>query len=173
MALVATACGGDSEPSSEGAASEPASDSPAEIIEALRVSYNTEDMDSLEALFTEESVIIDHPSTLFQGFGSDGKSLVGLQEIRDGNEFDRENAAPGEAYEFVNVEVDGDTVTWDHAWEGANLAEWCGEGHSATVVDGKVMTWNYSPDTQPCAPECSFEDVFTDGEVPEKCHRQA
>ena len=154
-------------------AEEFAAASPAEVIEVFRVAYNTGDMDSLEALFTEESVIIDHPSALFQGFGSDGKSLAGLQEIRAGNEWDRQNAAPAEAYEFVNVEVDGDTVTWDHAWEGANLAEWCGEGHSATVIDGKVITWSYSPETHPCAADCAFEDVFTEGDMPDRCRRQA
>ncbi|NIR40236.1 MAG: hypothetical protein GWN07_30950, partial [Actinobacteria bacterium] len=74
------------------------------------------------------------------------------------------------AYEFLDVEVSGDTITWDHTWEGVNGAEWCGEGHNAVIVDSVFVTWNYAQDTHPCSPDCTFADVFQEP-LPDVCRR--
>ena len=181
-ALAVAACGGDdggAESSGDDAADDAgeADDgtgettmSPEEVVEAYRLAYNADEIDGVMALFSEESILVDHPTALFGGVGDGGNTLTGLDEIRQANAQDRTSAADGGAYEFLDVEVSGDTITWDHTWEGVNGAEWCGEGHNAVIVDRVFVTWNYAQDTHPCSPDCTFADVFQEP-LPDVCRR--
>ena len=170
LALGGAACGGDDDSDTPAGAGADTSATHEEVIETYRTAYNAGDIDAVMALFTEDSVLIDHPTALFGGVGDGGNSLTGLVEIREANDVDRGTAAEIDAYEFLNVEDEGDTISWDHTWEGLNGAEWCGEGHSAVIAEGKFVSWNYAPDTHPCSPDCSFDDAVGDN-PPEACRR--
>jgi hypothetical protein len=65
------ACGDDSETGSA-----ESTGSPTEVLEAYRVAYNAADMDGVMALFTDESVLVDHPTALFGGVGDGGNTLT-------------------------------------------------------------------------------------------------
>ena len=137
--MVARACGSGDDSSSEPteiATTEPtetATTEPTEtaidltvgVIEAYRVAYNADDMDAVVALFTEESVL-----TGYAGFDT---SWTGLDEIREATVEDRASSTDVDAYAFVDVEVTGDTVTWNHTWLSRNGVERCGEGHSEVI----------------------------------------
>jgi hypothetical protein len=187
LGLIAAACGRDDDSSSEpteettqettqetteetteettDVAVEETTDVAVEVIEEYRIAYNADDMDGVMALFTEESVLTGHA-------GLD-TSWTGLDEIRESNVVDRASAAEADAYVFVNVEANGDTVTWNHTWLSATGVEWCGEGHSAVIGEGKFVTWTYAPANQihPCSPDCALADAFADGQAPDVCDR--
>jgi len=174
LAFVASSCGGDSEPGSTDPqpTSAEARMTADGVLEAYREAYNAADIDELMSLFDADSIVTNHPAALYQGVGSGNGTLSGLVEIREANELDRGNAAEVGAYEFTNVKITGDTITWDHTWLGANGAEWCGAGHSAVMSDGRFVTWTYAdPATNvPCSPDCSPGDAFQE-QAPAACNR--
>ncbi|MDH3730942.1 MAG: hypothetical protein OES13_07465 [Acidimicrobiia bacterium] len=59
-------------------------------------------------------------------------------------------AAEADAYAIANVEVEGDTVTWDHVWTDNRGEKWCAEGHAAVVAEGKIGTWIWSQKPNRC-----------------------
>ena len=102
------------------------------------------------ALFTEESVIRNHPEEFFAHGGpafTDGRS-EGLEEIRTLLAYEME--LPGALYEFSNYEVSGNTVTWDSVYAAPSKSDdFCAEGHRAVVEDSKILSWDYRQDA-PC-----------------------
>ncbi len=121
MALVLSACGGDDA-------------DPASTIEAYEVEYNAGDIDGVMALFSEDSVITGHPFAA---------SSTGLTEIRALHVTDMGAAASENAYTISNVEVTGNTVTWDHLWVNNGGEEYCQVGQSVVVEDGIILTWTW------------------------------
>lgn len=115
---------------------------PAAVVEDYRVSYNGGDIEEVMTAFTDESVITGHP------FADES---AGLAEIRSLHLGDMSAAAQTDAYEFSNIEVSGDTVTWDHVWLNDDGEEWCAEGHSAVITDGQIITWTFAPNPDLCA----------------------
>ena len=120
-ALIFGACGGDDA-------------DPAEVIEDYIAAYNAGDVDAVMVLFSEESVVTGHP---FES-RSEGLSSIRAVQVRD-----RNSAATDNPYTISNVEVSGDTVTWDHVWISDDGSQFCMQGHTAVTEDGKILTWSW------------------------------
>jgi hypothetical protein len=108
-------------------------DDPAVTIQAYAAATNADDLDAVLTLFTEESVIVNHPRL-------PSAPMAGLDAIR----VDHMTELPSTAsFTISNVSVLGDTVTWDAVSVKESGVEWCGEGHSAVVIDGKILSWTW------------------------------
>lgn len=115
---------------------------PASTLNAYIAAYNDKDIDAVMELFTEESVVAGHP---YSTTGSE----TGLEAIRTFQRIDMTAAAEEDAYTISNVEVSGDTVTWDHVWIDDQGQQFCKYGMSASVEDGKFVLFNF-PDGFGC-----------------------
>jgi uncharacterized protein (TIGR02246 family) len=115
---------------------------PAATIEAYVAAYNAADVDAIVELFDENAVITNHP----------GGTFTGTEQIRSLHEGGGADGADGTvAYTISNIEVSGNTVTWDHVWSGeednGEPFQSCVEGHTATVEDGQIVSWTWPPPT--------------------------
>jgi ketosteroid isomerase-like protein len=118
-----------------------ADEGPAAVVTSYVEAYNADDMDAVLELFTEESTITGHPA---------GPDIEGLESIRNLNVTDRAWAHADDPYTISDVEVDGDTVTWNHVWISSEGDEWCGDGNEAVVQDGSIVEWTFAPNPHPC-----------------------
>ena len=116
-----------------------------DTIAAYVEAYNAGDIDGVMALFSEESVVSNSPLDP----QVDGQSQ-GLAEIRSLHRADMTSAAGENAYTISNVQVSGNTVSWDHVWVNNVGTEWCAQGHSAVVEDGIILSWTFAGATQRC-----------------------
>ena len=107
---------------------------PDQTIRAYTTAYNTHNIDAVMAFFTEESAVTGHP------FAAEA---VGLSAIRILNIEDIAAAAEFRAYMISNLEVNGDTVTWDHVWTNDEGDTYCQQGQTAIVKDGTILTWTW------------------------------
>ena len=105
-------------------------DDPAVTIQAYAEATNADDLDAVLALFTEESVIVNRTST----------DMTGLDAIR--NHHVTELLATA-SVTISNVVASSDTVTWDSVYVMEDGVGLCGEGHSAIIADGKILTWTW------------------------------
>jgi ketosteroid isomerase-like protein len=112
-----------------------------ETISAYMTAYNGHDLDAVMAFFTEESAVTDHP------FAAEA---AGLSAIRNLNFQDISVAAESGAYRISNVEVTGNTVTWDHVWTNHNGKKYCQQGQSAIIDDGTILTWTWPAGESSC-----------------------
>ncbi len=128
MALLTSACGGGSDPADGGGTD------PAATVEGYIAAYNAHDVDEVMTFFSEDSVVTGHPAAA---------TSTGLDQIRALHQQDINSAADENAYTISNVQVSGDTVTWDHVWVHADGNEFCKFGHEAVVADGKFVTWTW------------------------------
>ena len=118
-ALILGACGGEDA-------------DPAEVVEDYIAAYNAGDIDGVMALFSEESVVTGHP------FEARSEGLTAIRAVQVEG---RNSAAADEPYTISNIEVTGDTVTWDHVWRSDDGGQFCKQGHTAVISDGKILTW--------------------------------
>lgn len=109
---------------------------PASTLDAYIAAYNDKEIDAVMRLFTEDSVVAGHP---YSTTGSE----TGLEAIRTFQRIDMAAAAEEDAYSISNVEVSGDTVTWDHLWIDDQGQQFCKYGMSATVEDGKFVLFTF------------------------------
>jgi len=79
--------------------------------------------------FVVESVIVGHP-TDFDPVATDIYSIRTLHKA---------DLSFEQQYKISNVEVDGDTVTWDSVWG----EDGCVKGHTAVIKDGKILSWTW------------------------------
>ncbi len=107
---------------------------PAGVIEDYTAAFNAGDIDAVMALFSEESVLSGHPFGI--GFESTGLSAIRALQVEGMGITTREDALT-----ISNVEVTGNTVTWDDVLTSDGGAQFCIQGHSAVVEDGKILTW--------------------------------
>ena len=107
---------------------------PAGVIEDYTAAFNAGDIDAVMALFSEESVLSGHPFGI--GFESTGLSAIRALQVEHMGTTTREDALT-----ISNVEVTGNTVTWDDVLTSDDGAQFCIQGHSAVVEDGKILTW--------------------------------
>ena len=105
---------------------------PAETLEAYIVAYNGGDIEEVMTFFTEESTITGHP------YGINNPSLIRSMQRRD-----LVSAADENAYTISNVEVSGNTVTWDHLWVSSAGQEYCQFGQKAVIEDGIILSWTW------------------------------
>jgi hypothetical protein len=110
---------------------------PEQVIKAYAAAYNDHDLDAVMAFFTDDSVITSHP------FSSESS---GIAETRALHITDLAAAASMRAYRLDNVEVTGNTVTWDHEWTNASGEKYCKQGNSAVVKDGTILIWTWPAD---------------------------
>lgn len=105
---------------------------------------NARDVDAVMTFFTEESVITGAPRAGIAIGTPD--VLATLADIRT---WQVESLAG--RTEFLNVQVDGAVVRFDHIWTPVDTpaTPWCGQGHTAVVEDGKILSWNW-PEYHPC-----------------------
>ena len=117
------------------------SDDPAEVLNQYIAAYNSGDIDAIMAAYTEDSVLYGY---------SDTSEVAGLTAIRTMWTGDLAAAASTDAWSISNVEVDGDTVTWDQVWVDGAGGNHCMEGQSAVIKDGKILTWTWPSANSPC-----------------------
>jgi ketosteroid isomerase-like protein len=114
---------------------------PGATVASYVAAYNSGDIDGVMAVYTEDSVLYGYPST---------SEAAGLKAILALTTQDLAAAASTDAYSISNVEVDGDTVTWDQLWVNKEGQNWCMEGQSAVIKDGKILTWTWPSGNSPC-----------------------
>ncbi len=124
-----------------GSENEPDVAGPQATVEGYFAAFNSHDIGAVLEFFTEASRIDDHPKDkpVFRG----NRPLIGVTEIRRTLEREMNLAATVDAYAISNVEVSGNTVTWDQALTESDGGRTCAEGHSAIVEDGKILLWEY------------------------------
>jgi len=115
---------------------------PSQTISAYVTAYNGHDIDAVMAFFTEESVVTDHPFAV---------EAAGLSSIRILHSEDMAAAAESNAYRISNVEVTGNTVTWDHVWTNDGGTRYCQQGESAIIEDGTILTWTWPAEEFSCS----------------------
>ncbi len=123
-ALVLVACGGDDADDAD----------PAGVIQDYFAAYNAGDIERVMALFSEDSVVTGHP------FANRSEGLAAIRAVQLN---DMAAAATENAYTISNVNVTGDTVTWDHVWTNGSGEQFCTEGHNAVIEDDKILTWTW------------------------------
>lgn len=104
-------------------------------MQAYVAAYNSGDIDEIMAFFSEESLIIGHP------YPVDAEGLDGIRELHLN---DRRAAAEEDPYTISEIEVEGDTVKWNQTWVSSTGREYCHEGQSAVVQNGKILSWDWS-----------------------------
>jgi hypothetical protein len=122
------------------------------VIEAYVDAYNSGDIDEILGSFSEDSVMI----------GSPWESPVqGLDELRSLHIDELAAAADSDAYLIANVEVVGDTVTWDHRWSNKEGTDWCAAGQSAVVEEGVIVSWTWpQAGGRPCSAQSAVVEAF-------------
>lgn len=135
VALTLTAMGCSSD-------SDDAADDPAAVVDQYVAAYNSGDIDAVMAVFTEDSVVFGHPFS---------PESSGLTAIRGAQASDLAAGASTDAYSISNIEVNGDTVTWDHVWVNNQGEEFCQKGQSAVIKDGKILTWTWPSSDSACS----------------------
>jgi len=121
---------------------------PRETIEAYVAAYNAQNIEAVMAFFTEESALIGHP------FGAEARGIslirnVQVQDMIAASDSDAFTGV-GDAYTISNVEVAGDTVTWDHVWVNNRGQEYCAQGQRAVIKEGTILTWTWPPGDSSC-----------------------
>jgi len=99
----------------------------AAIVESYFEAYNNDDFDEVMTHFTNESVIVGHPTD----FDPEAADINSIRRLH------REDLRFEEQYRISNVEVDGNTVTWNSIWG----EDGCVKGQQAVVKDGKIVSW--------------------------------
>ncbi len=118
VALVLSACGGDSSGDAEDTR---------QTLESYIEACNNGDFDEVITHFSQESVIVGHPTD----FDSEAADIGSIRRLH------KEDLRFGEGYTISDVQVDGDTVTWDSVWG----EDGCVDDHSAVVRDGVIFRW--------------------------------
>ena len=116
-------------------------DPQAAVIVSMVEAYNAGDIDALVELFSDESVIENHPFS---------PRTVGPAPIRVLMTQDRDSAASQDPYTIENLQVEGNVVTWDHRWTREDFEVFCKRGQSATIENGKIITWTWSVGSFDC-----------------------
>jgi hypothetical protein len=117
------------------------SDDPAAVVDQYVSAYNSGDIDAVMAVFTEDSVVFGHP------FSPESSGLTAIRGVQSS---DIAAGASTDAYSISNVEVDGDTVMWDHVWVNSEGDNFCVNGQSAVIKDGKILTWTWPSSDASC-----------------------
>ncbi len=110
-------------------------------IHAYLEAYNAGpgNIDGIMAFFTEQSVITGHPLS--------ASDVTGIAPIKNLHQMDLSLAAEVDPYIISNVEVSGNTVTWDHVWTSVIFGDQCVEGNIAIVEDGKILSWAFAAES--------------------------
>ena len=122
LVLLVTACGTADEQSNSEV-------DPLATIESYFNAYNDRDFDEMMAHFSNESVIVGHPTDA-------DSAAPDIYEIR---ELHKEDLQFEQQYRISNLASDGTIVTWDSIWG----EDGCVAGHAAVVEDGIILEWTW------------------------------
>ena len=124
LGLILGACGGDD--------SDPAD--PAAVLADYLEVWNAEDAEAVMVFYAEDAVLEGHPEDT--GDVSTGKSeIFPIEERMQGWQ-----GSTG-FFEFLNMEVSGDTVTFDSIFHNAQGQCFNSSGLEVTVADDKITLW--------------------------------
>jgi hypothetical protein len=110
---------------------------PGATVASYVAAYNSGDIDAVMALFTEESTVMGHPM-------SNASGLAAIQRVQVQ---DMGAAADADAYSISNLDVTGNTVTWNQVWIKSDGRQFCQTGQSAVIEDSKFVSWTWPPST--------------------------
>lgn len=102
--------------------------------------YNAGELGAMMTFFSLSSVIVGHPL-------GDAR---GLDEIEARMIEYRATAAADNPYVITKLQTGGTRVTWDHVWTASDGVKLCATGHSAAIVGGKIFTWEFAQEAEPC-----------------------
>ena len=119
LTLILGACGGDN------------SDPAAVLADYLEV-WNAEDAEAVMVFYAEDAVVENHPTV--DGVLATGKSeILVIEERLDGFQ-----GSTG-TMEYINMEVSGDTVTFDNIFHNASGECFSSAGSEATIENGLIV----------------------------------
>lgn len=133
--FVLAGCGDDD----SGAA---ADSDPAAVIVAYEAAVNAHDLDAIVAVFATDAVVIGHPLSVNDAEGTDAIRAI-HEELLD-------LAAAEDAYVFVGIEVNENTVTFDSTFTNDDGDCFPSPGHNVEVKDGRIVRWEFGATDQPC-----------------------
>ena len=123
--------------------SDDATDSdPAAVIVAYEDAVNAHDLDAIVAVFATDAVIIGHPLSV-----TDAEGTGAIRAIHEGM---LDTAAAENAYVFVDIEVNGNMVTFDSTFTDEAGDCFPSPGHNVEVTDGRIVRWEFGATDQPC-----------------------
>jgi hypothetical protein len=122
VALAVTACASSND---EGSADVDT----AAVVESYVEAYNSGNFDELMSHFTDDSIIVGHPTD----FDPEAADIGAIRRLH------KEDLSFGEQYTISSIDVSGDTVTWDSIWG----EDGCVQGHTTVVADGKIISWTW------------------------------
>ncbi len=130
LVMLAGSCGDDS----DGGDSDPA----ALLTEYLEV-WNAEDAEAVMVFYAEDVVIEGHPSDS-DGLATGRSEVLAIEEQLDGHQ-----GSTG-TMEYINVEVSGETVTFDNIFNNASGECFSSTGSVATIENGLIalIVWGDS-----------------------------
>ena len=113
-------------------------DRAAEVLATYVDAFNVRDADGMTAVFAEDAVVVGHPLDPTPDTPIQGIAAIGLQWREDVS-----NADGNDAFEVSNVEVSGDTVTFDHVFFGS--AHTCAGAENQIVVrEQKIVSYRFA-----------------------------
>ena len=118
LALILGACGGDD------------SDPAAVLTDYLEV-WNAEDAEAVMVFYAEDAVVENHPTV--DGVTATGKSEILVIEAS----LDGFQGSTG-TMEYINMEVSGDTVTFDNIFHSGNGSCFSSAGSVATIENDLI-----------------------------------
>jgi acetyl esterase/lipase len=165
LAAVAGSCASADSSDTNDAVADPSADSsepgdavadPSVVVADHLAARNAGDLAAQMALYADDAVVIGH------ALDDDG-SAQGVDEIRQLEDWQVD--FPGTVTEYFDVEVSGDTVTFDHRFF-ADDGECFGKvGNEMTVVDGKITRYDWGVDEPSICPAVEIDDTVEAGVV--------
>lgn len=118
-------------------------------LETFVAHYNADDVDSLMALFAEESVVIGHPEQHLVGapFINESRGLEAIRELWAADLVGSDGENP---LTISSVEVTADTVVWDHTYVDADGVRRCAYGNVAEIENGTIVSWTWPATAGQC-----------------------
>ncbi len=130
LVLILGACGGDD------------SDPAAVLADYLEV-WNTEDAAAVMVFYAEDAVVENHPNA--DGVTATGKSEILVIEVS----MDGFQGSTG-MMEYINMEVSGNTVTFDTIFHNARGACFSSTGAETTIEDDLITLVVWGGDSSLC-----------------------
>jgi hypothetical protein len=130
VALTLTAMGCSSD-------SDDAADDPAAVVADYLEVFNAEDGEAVMVFYAGDAVIEGHPDESSDGLATSTSEILAIE-----TSMNRHQGSTG-TMEYVNMEVSGDTVTFDNIFINGDGDCFSSTGSVMTVDDGKIalLVW--------------------------------
>jgi ketosteroid isomerase-like protein len=125
VALTLTAMGCSSD-------SDDAADDPAAVVADYLEVFNAEDAEAVMVFYAEDAVIEGHPDESSDGLATSTSEILAIETAMN-----RHQGSTG-TMEFINMEVSGDTVTFDNIFHNGDGDCFSSTGDKVTVADDKI-----------------------------------